>query len=242
VEGKAEGKFVTLEQAMHARSITRRTNENVPQSCVSCHTKQTLERRECAGCHNIVKPARAESYCNTCHNAPGLTKADMLDGIDGKLPDKRMAELAADTLKSRKNPVQLQPVDGPYKVMIGDLAHGYKPSMFAHRRHVSSIMERVEDSDLAQAFHNQPATLCSTCHHNSPLKGSPPKCGSCHAPRIDYENPERPHLKAAYHLQCMSCHQGMQVARPLNTSCVTCHKKNEDKPVVSDAAASGGKQ
>lgn len=240
VEGRSEGKFVTLDQAMHAPNIAKRVKGNTPQSCVSCHTEQ-LQRRECAGCHGIVKPTRSEAYCNACHNVAGLTKADMVAGIAGKLPAKRNAQLAADTLKARENPVQLQPTDGPYKVMIDGITDEYKANMFAHRRHVSSLMERLKDNSLASAFHSQPATLCSTCHHNSPLKSAPPKCGSCHSQRINPANPERPQLKAAYHLQCMGCHKGMNVARPLNTSCVTCHKDNEAKPVDGAAAKLGGK-
>ena len=56
------------------------------------------------------------------------------------------------------------------------------------------------------------------------LSATPPKCGSCHSAKIDPRVPERPTLKAAYHLQCMGCHDGMDVARPLDTSCASCHK------------------
>jgi hypothetical protein len=239
LEGRAEGKFVTLAQAMHSPNSARKGQGNTPQSCTSCHAKQ-LQRPECAGCHSIVKPARSETYCSTCHNVSGLTKGDMVAGIAGSLPDGRNAELAVDTLKTRENPVQLQPADGPYKVFIDEIADQYKASMFAHRRHVASLMERVKDNSLAAAFHNQPTTLCSTCHHYSPLKDTPPKCGSCHSQRINPANPERPQLKAAYHLLCMGCHKGMNVARPLNTSCVTCHKQSEAKPADSAAAKLGG--
>ena len=45
-----------------------------------------------------------------------------------------------------------------------------------------------------------------------------------HTKDIDPKNPNRPNLKAAYHLQCMGCHQGMNVGRPKNTDCTTCHK------------------
>ena len=52
----------------------------------------------------------------------------------------------------------------------------------------------------------------------------PPKCGSCHSKTIDPANPDRPTLKAAYHLNCIGCHNGMNVARPVATDCVACHK------------------
>ncbi|MDR3319994.1 MAG: cytochrome c family protein [Desulfovibrio sp.] len=242
VEGNVKGKFVTLNQAMHTLRILPQADRNTPQSCVSCHTKQ-LQKPKCAGCHSIVKPTRSEIYCNVCHSVTGLTKADIVDGIAGKLSDERKAELAANTLKARKNPVQLQPTDGPYKVMIDDIADKYKANMFAHRRHVNSLMGRIKDNALASAFHNQPTTLCSTCHHNRLLASASPKCGSCHSQRAnpDPATPARPQLKAAYHLQCMGCHKGMNVARPLNISCVTCHKESEGQSVARAAEKLGEK-
>ena len=53
-------------------------------------------------------------------------------------------------------------------------------------------MERIKDDKLAQAFHTKPETLCSACHHNSPLSATPPKCSSCHTTSIDPKNPDRP--------------------------------------------------
>ena len=85
-------------------------------------------------------------------------------------------------------------------------------------------MRRIQDDKLAAAFHKDPASLCTACHHNSPASATPPPCASCHAARIDPANPGKPSLKAAYHLQCMGCHDGMKVARPLKTSCASCHK------------------
>ena len=74
VEGKAEGNFITLERAMHAPKIAKRAKGNTPQSCVSCHEQQ-LKRRECAGCHVLVKPVRNDAWCAVCHTvAPSMTK------------------------------------------------------------------------------------------------------------------------------------------------------------------------
>ena len=109
-------------------------------------------------------------------------------------------------------------------VEIGSLSDKFEPNLFTHRRHVSSLMKRIEGDNLAKAFHSEPEILCATCHHRSPLSATPPKCGSCHSAKIDPRVPERPTLKAAYHLQCMGCHDGMDVARPLDTSCASCHK------------------
>jgi len=228
MEGKAEGNFITLTKAMHTPVVAKRPKgEPTPQSCVSCHQQQ-LAQRECAGCHSIVSVAHATrktSYCAPCHNmTPSITKAQMQQGSAGVLPDKDKVALAAETMSAQKSVSHLTPEDGPYKVYIGEIADKFESNLFAHRRHVESIMEKLNDNKLAQAFHTQPETLCATCHHNAPLSATPPKCGSCHKSAIDPNQPERTSLKAAYHLQCMSCHRGMQVARPIDTSCVTCHK------------------
>ena len=213
-EGKAEGNFVTLDRAMHATV-----------SCVSCHEQQTKERRECAGCHAIVTPKRDQAWCATCHNVTSsMTPEQMQQGIKGKLPPDQNEALAAETVLNHKTVQPLTAMQGPYKVSIDALADKYEPSNFTHRRHVASLMERIKGDKLAEAFHNKPETLCATCHHRSPLSATPPKCGSCHTKEIDPANPNRPSLKAAYHLQCMGCHQGMNVGRPKNTDCTTCHK------------------
>ena len=223
VEGKAEGKFITLERAMHAENIAVRKNGVTPKSCVSCHN-ENLKRRECAGCHNIVKPSRGEAYCATCHNVSAtMTDEQMTKGMKGTLASD--ADLAAATVAEKKAAQLIKPEAIPYKVTIDSIADKYEGNNFMHARHISSLMKRIEGDKLAGAFHNNPATLCSTCHHNSPLSATPPKCSSCHSAKPDVKNPGRPSLKAAYHLQCMGCHDGMKVARPRNTDCTTCHKE-----------------
>ena len=225
VEGKAEGNYITLDRAMHATNIAKRAKGNTPVSCVSCHEQQTKERRECAGCHAIVTPKRDEAWCATCHNiTPSMTPEQMQKGINGTLLPGDNEALAAETVLARKPVEPVSPMLAPYKVVIDALADKYEPSNFTHRRHLTSLMERIKDDKLAQAFHNKPEILCATCHHRSPLSLTPPKCGSCHTKEIDKANPGRPNLMAAYHLQCMGCHKGMNVARPRDTDCTTCHK------------------
>ena len=224
VEGKAEGKFITLERAMHATGIKKRPEgETTPQSCVSCHEAAYKNNRQCAGCHAIVKPERKAQWCATCHNAD-VTPAEMAKGRADKYTLDVRGELARRTLKKSVKAEPLTSLDGPLTVTIGDLSDKYEANRFNHRRHVASLMDRIKDSKLADAFHSSPETLCATCHHNSPLSKTPPRCGSCHSREINPAAPERPTLKAAYHLQCMGCHDGMNVARPQKTSCVTCHK------------------
>jgi hypothetical protein len=241
MEGKDEGGFVTLTAAMHKRHIAQRPEGTAtPQSCISCHAQQTKSKPECAGCHSIVKPARSASSCAPCHNmTPSMTTEQMQQGSAGTLPDVEKLALASATIKAREPARYLTPEDGPYKVYIDGLSDKFGSNMYAHRRHVESVMEKLADNKLAQAFHANPETLCATCHHISPLSATPPKCGSCHKATIDPEQPGRTNLKAAYHLMCMNCHKGMQVARPVDTSCATCHKPRATQSLTMDSQSSG---
>ena len=218
------GKFITLEQAMHATDIAKREKGITPQSCVSCHEKQ-LARRECAGCHSIVKAERGNDWCTVCHIVtPKMTQQQMRKGAESKMPAAENLQLAEETALNKPLAVPVSPLAGPLKVVIGGLADKYQPNLFTHRRHVASLMEAIKDDKLAQAFHSKPESLCAACHHRSPMSTTPPRCGSCHTKDIDPANPQRPTLKAAYHLQCMGCHEGMKVERPRKTDCATCHK------------------
>jgi hypothetical protein len=90
-------------------------------------------------------------------------------------------------------------------------------------------MGLLEGDRLASAFHTDPATLCSGCHHNSPPSMNPPKCGSCHGTTTDPKSPGRITLKAAYHLQCMGCHERMKVEFVVKTDCTGCHEQPKKK-------------
>ncbi len=227
VEGKEEGNFITLETAMHAENIAARADGATPASCVSCHL-QNLERRDCAGCHSLLPVLpRAENYCASCHDvSASMTKEQFMQGIKGELDVAENEALAAQTVYEReqKRAKPLSPFEIPYKVHIDALENEYEGNIFNHARHYTSLIKRIGDDNLAAAFHNDPLTLCGACHHQSPPSVTPPKCINCHSPSINPNTPERPSLKAAYHLQCMGCHDAMQVSRPQNTSCVTCHK------------------
>ena len=134
-----------------------------------------------------------------------MTPEQLQKGINGTLLPGDNEALAAETVLAQKTVEPVSPMLAPYKVVIDALADKYEPSNFTHRRHLTSLMERIKDDKLAQAFHNKPEILCATCHHRSPLSLTPPKCGSCHTKEIDKANPGRPNLMAAYHLQCMGC-------------------------------------
>lgn len=233
VQGSAEGNYVTLDKAMHSVAIKPR-KEYTPSSCVSCHENQ-LRQRDCAGCHTqLVRDARNnDKWCAVCHTiTPAMTKEQMAQGVENRLPERQNEKLAAETALARKQARYWSPMLAPYKVTIDSLQGKYEPCVFNHRHHVQSLMDRIQKNQLAGAFHTDPATMCVTCHHNSPASATPPKCSSCHTKEIDRLNPDRPRLMAAFHLQCMNCHTDMKVARPRNTDCTTCHKL---RPVAGGA-------
>lgn len=232
VEGTSDSKFVTLHTAMHAPKISVKT-EHQPSSCVSCHASQ-VKNRECAGCHTSLVSANARkqnSWCTVCHTiTPAMTKNQMLQGIANTLPEMENEKLAEATALARKQTQYWSPMTAPYKVSINTLQGpqplepDYQACLFNHRQHVVTLLDRIKDNKLAGTFHTQQATLCMTCHHRTPATATPPKCVDCHITSVKRSNPGMPYLKAAYHLQCMSCHKDMKVARPRDTDCETCHK------------------
>ena len=226
VEGKAEGKFVTLERAMHATRVKPVQGKNTPTSCVSCHVSVYKERTECAGCHAIVTPSRDENWCASCHSGPSTTDPQIKKLMADKLDFNEKTALAnklAKQAEEKKQPAEALAYDCPKTLVLGSVAKDYEPNVFPHGDHVLILLSKSDDK-MAQAFHNGSKTVCMTCHHRSPSDATPPKCGNCHKKTIDPERPERPNLTAAYHLQCMGCHEAMKVEKPKNNDCSTCHK------------------
>ncbi len=231
VEGKADGNYITLERAMHAENIAKRAEgTTTPQSCVSCHV-ENLKQPDCAGCHVLIpKPARTEQYCASCHDVSDyMSSEQFVQGAKGEIDLDENHELAADTVWDRERKVEratpIDPEEIPDVVTIGILSNEFEANEFNHRQHYQSLLDRVSESKLASAFHTDPATLCAACHHQSPPSKTPPKCVNCHSPTMSMETPDRPALKAAYHLQCMGCHVAMEAGAPDNTSCTSCHEE-----------------
>jgi Zn finger protein HypA/HybF involved in hydrogenase expression len=206
------------------------TTENTTRSCVGCHTER-LKAPECAGCHGFIQPVRGKDYCAACHSgAADLDAKSFSAGIAGKLPliEKKQLGEAAREARSYAGDPKLDKV--PDVVTISGLKDQYEATEFKHKSHVDTyIMGLLEGDRLASAFHTDPATLCAGCHHNSPPSMNPPKCVSCHSKDIDVKSPGRPALKAAYHLQCMGCHERMQVEPVAKTDCTGCHEQPKKK-------------
>ena len=210
--GESKGGFVSLEQAMHEKDSTR--------SCVGCH-KEFTKNSDCAGCHFQVRANKDNSEsCKTCHSLE-LTQLAAME------PSK-VAKTALKAKSSHYNPVQIDKI--PENIVIDILAKEYKPSSFPHRKMVQAIFKRVEKSNMAKAFHIDQAGLCMGCHHNSPKTLEPPKCASCHnknGPVTDGKSDGRPGLKGAYHGQCITCHEKMQVKTVAATDCAKCHEEKK---------------
>jgi hypothetical protein len=98
-------------------------------------------------------------------------------------------------------------LDSP--IIKAEYENYYQPVRFMHGKHISLV-----DED------------CSKCHHLRPADPETPEtvaCSSCHQKAFDPDIPERVGLKAAYHLQCMTCHQDMKKG-PVD--CLGCHSRN----------------
>lgn len=216
VPGSKDGNFVSLSSAMH--------NPDSERSCVGCHRERVETRRECAGCHGGFSPAANKETCAGCHReVQGLSPAAV---GDGPAPDRGERErLARENLPVASVP-PLPASEVPETVSIGTLSDHFEPAVMPHRKIYEALLKGMGNDALAAAFHAAPTTACAACHHNSPAESlrHPPRCASCHGAQAD-KKPVRdaaPSLKAAYHQQCMACHERMAV-KPAPTDCAACH-------------------
>ncbi len=220
VEGNKDGNFVKLADAMHAKDSA--------SSCVGCHQQTATTKKECAGCHGMVPVMPADS-CATCHkDVKGITSAQIADGSAFKLSKEQLADIAAMNVAAQPAPEKpVSAADVPETVTIGALSNDFEPSVFPHRKIYEALVKGAADNGLAAAFHKSSTSMCAACHHNSPVADlkNPPKCASCHGIEADKmpTSVNKPSLKAAYHQQCMACHDRMQIAKPAATDCAGCH-------------------
>jgi hypothetical protein len=234
-DGKMGGKAGSMRpasafDAMHATATDA--------SCVGCHQRVRTEDASCAGCHRADDRSAPlpENSCGVCHTA--LPEGYGPVGTQAWTPSAEEKEAVAGLMLAA-NPAEPETFDPnaiPETVEIGVLSREYAASPFPHRKIVLKLLDGMQDSSLAAAFHSGEATMCQGCHHNSPRSMTPPACASCHAadPGADaganLANQDRPALKAAYHDQCMSCHAAMGITglkKGSETlpaqSCVACH-------------------
>jgi len=173
------------------------------RSCVGCHRREALEP-DCAGCHAALPKPPSESSCDVCHT-----------GDLGESP----VEVALPPLPPTSDE------EFPEVVVIDLLSEDYEPSEMPHAKIVKHLDDLVRKSELASAFHEATEVVCAGCHHHSPVGERPPGCESCH----DLEsNPieDRPGLKAAFHRQCLGCHEQMGLEK---VGCTDCHDEAEQE-------------
>lgn len=212
--GSDEGQFITLEQVMH--------DGRSDKSCVGCHNN-IKTHKNCAGCHTLIPEKRFENMsCNTCHSVSG-EKIDA-SGIS-KNKKIAMAKKALDKKKSGHSMIPDEKI--PEKVTIGVMKDKYEAVDFPHRKIVHKLFTGIKESKMAGHFHDSNKTVCAACHHNTEPAEKPPGCATCHRSKVSKAQSERPGLKGAYHGQCISCHQKMNIQKPAATDCISCHKKRD---------------
>ncbi|MFW5498148.1 MULTISPECIES: sulfate respiration complex hexadecaheme cytochrome HmcA [unclassified Maridesulfovibrio] len=211
VRGSKDGGFVTLDKAMHKADSTR--------SCVGCHAVKQKDPN-CAGCHELMPKnvIQSKETCAVCHNGPASTSSDPVE-----MDASAKAAIASKLIVERPtSPVLVAEKDIPEFVTINVLENEYKASKLPHRKIIMSMVDKMKADNMANAFHSTPLTVCGSCHHNSPASATPPSCASCHGGKVQ---DGRPALKAAYHVQCMTCHDAMNIEKPASTDCTACHAK-----------------
>ena len=169
------------------------------RSCVGCHKTQ-VRKKECAGCHHALDKTPGERSCAVCHRDAAASPAGG-PATMAALPNTSEAF--------------------PETVKIEVLANKYLPSLLPHKKIVDRLDRIVRGSKLAMQFHGRTEVLCAGCHHHSPVGQRPTACKSCHGD-TGSRTRDRPSLKAAYHRQCIGCHQKMGIKEQ---GCTDCHAK-----------------
>lgn len=229
LKGSKEGDFVRLEASMHKIDSS--------MSCVGCHETKKADK-SCAGCHEFMPTGHKKqdpSSCVSCHMKP---TADILEFpvISEQTPEElpqdgsvHKTDIQAQMLLDSRTAITTTYLeeDIPEKVVIQKLSKKYEPTELPHRKIVNTLMKNIQDNKITQYFHQDPGTLCQGCHHNSPVSKKPPSCESCHGVASESVYPFKPGLMAAYHNQCMGCHDRMGIEKPAANDCTGCHKEKK---------------
>jgi len=214
LNGDKKGNQITLEQVMHKKDSDR--------SCTSCHNSFQI-KPACAGCHfQMPEKTFAENKCNSCH----LKSTEDIDPQILVTKDMKMqSDFALEKMDDYKESFKRISKDKiPEKITIGHLSNEYKPSEFPHARIIESLKKGIQKNSMAMWSHGDDKTLCMGCHHNSPANEKVQACNSCHGSKQNSDN-FKPGLKAAYHGQCITCHEKMNMNKIAATDCNKCHTK-----------------
>ncbi len=116
------------------------------------------------------------------------------------------------------------------QLRLRDMGLGIKDQTESYYLLNSPIIQKTEDHYGPVRFmHTKHAAVtqdCAVCHHYRPLDETASefvRCSACHQEPFKKERPDRLGLKAAYHQQCMGCHQEKGQGP---TDCTGCHSKN----------------
>lgn len=100
----------------------------------------------------------------------------------------------------------------PEESVLDSLSRLYEPVVFPHAMH----LDIAENCNVCHHQHGHTAgsPACDRCHKLTPeafkklltLENMAP-CRTCHPAAINVDDPGTPTLQAAYHLQCLSCHE-----------------------------------
>ncbi len=207
-----KGKGVKLESAMHQTESA--------QSCVGCH-KIRQNDKNCAGCHAFIEKSgqKNTATCGLCH----MNRPDEMQNFYQQPDAVKQILLTRTTMTDT-----FRSEDIPENVVIQSLSKKYGPVKLPHRKIVLTLVKNIQGNKLAGYFHREKGTVCQGCHHNSPAAVKPPKCRSCHGNAFDPNQLFKPSLVAAYHRQCMDCHEEMGITKPISTDCTACHIEKKD--------------
>ncbi len=216
LRGSEESRGIMLQHAMHSMTSDH--------SCVGCHDAQK-KKLECAGCHGLMEGGRlSEHACDICHAGPSR----------GDLERERERYTSLDDFRPDSSQVRLSFTveEIPDSVVIGALSREYEPAVMPHRKIIDVLSRHIENSKVAIHFHGHEDVLCEGCHHHGSIGERPALCANCHGKPVDERNIHRPGLYAAYHRQCLGCHQFMAMEKP--SECSGCHEKKEDVDLSDD--------
>ncbi|MDZ7764876.1 MAG: cytochrome c3 family protein [Melioribacteraceae bacterium] len=151
-----------------------------------------------------------EFNCSTCHSCDTPTKTDP---CLNPCPREQMVT------------VYQSPEESPAIIKLDklkDLEDIYEPVQFTHRLH-------AEMAGMSGG--------CAMCHHYNP-PGNVVSCSECHSISRTRSDISKPDLKAAFHRQCIDCHQKWSE----KVECASCHETNESGRSAFDASTQTGER
>ncbi len=197
-----KGGGVSFERAFHTATAN--------QSCVGCHQK-TKQKKECAGCHQWMPDPLPKVSCPVCHGGPSEGKP---------------------VVEAKALPLEFDKEKVPDKLVVKSLEKQFMPVDLVHQKIIKKLVTISNSNSLARTFHAVKGenAICAGCHHKMDMAAATkmPACTTCHGIRFDPKEMGKPGILAAYHRQCMGCHQAMG-QKPQALECVKCHKEKEPK-------------